>query len=312
LLLHKGQFFSVDIFLSVLLFLTILTSFFATHSYLNRTIESQEVKNDMTLIANSLSSSLVDTGGYPDNWETFDSSNINKNTVPALGLSRNTDGGSLDQDKVNKLVQLNSSYSNLKDILGIKGGGYEFYLKISGLFNLEIINNGGDYSCNGQTINGNVQENGNVAIQDCTVNGNVQVDDGKLKILRSVVTGNVILRNSDLEMAGTNVDGNLQVNEGGIIVVSDSIIDGNLQMTNGGSLYAAGNSIGGNLEAGCSTTVLESTNNDVEGDIDLCNGDGAYEIGIYPGNAENVVIVERYVLLKGNRTKVNLMVWENG
>lgn len=147
MLSHKGQFFSADIMFSVLLFLTILTSFFATHAYLNENIKNQEVKNDMTMITNSLSSLLISTQGYPSNWETF--GNINKNTVPALGLSKNADRWNLDQDKLNKLVQLNSSYNELKEILGIKGAGYEFYMNISTLSNSYII---GIYPANAETV----------------------------------------------------------------------------------------------------------------------------------------------------------------
>ena len=134
----KGQFFSADVMLSILLFLGILTSFFATHAYVNRTIENQEVKNDMTQIASFLSSSFVETGGYPDNWETFkkddllkDKGDKDKKYVFAIGLSKNADGWNLNQKKIDKFVELNSSYDFLKDTLGVKGAGYEFYVSIS-------------------------------------------------------------------------------------------------------------------------------------------------------------------------------------
>ncbi len=146
MLLRKGQFFSADIMLSVFLFLTILTSFFSTHSYLNNIIENQEVKNDMTQIASSLSSVLIETGGYPDNWETFKVSDLledkgdkDKKYVFAFGLSKNADGWNLHQKKIDRFVELNSSYDFLKDNLGIKGSGYEFYVNISTLSKSYVV-----------------------------------------------------------------------------------------------------------------------------------------------------------------------------
>lgn len=138
LLSHKGQFFSADVMLSILIFLTILISFFSTHAYFNRTVENQEVENDMSQIAISLSSLLVETGGYPDNWETFkkddllkDKGDKDKKYVFAIGLSKNADGWNLNQKKIDKFVELNSSYNFLKDTLGVKGAGYEFYANVS-------------------------------------------------------------------------------------------------------------------------------------------------------------------------------------
>ncbi|MBI4158880.1 hypothetical protein HY500_01325 [Candidatus Woesearchaeota archaeon] len=128
---HKAQFFSADLVLSLFLFAAILVSFFVTHGYLNRNIETQEKRNDMTLIASSVSSLLIQNGGYPENWETFDKNDINEHSVSVLGLSKNADGWNLAQAKINKFIQLNSSYDSLKDILGIKGQGYEFYVNIS-------------------------------------------------------------------------------------------------------------------------------------------------------------------------------------
>lgn len=133
----KGQFFSVDLIIAVIIIMITLLVILGANDQINTTIIQKELNNDMLMISSSVSSLLISTSGNPINWEELN--DINSESVYALGLSNNVDGWNLDQAKVDKFVNLNSSYNELKNILGIRGPGYEFYVNISDYTNGFII-----------------------------------------------------------------------------------------------------------------------------------------------------------------------------
>ena len=131
----RGQFFSVDMLIAVVIFGIILISFFSINQYVNRHINNEERKNDLFAIAAYASSSLVETPGNPGEWYTYSNEDIeegkDKKKVHSLGLSRNIDGWNLQQEKIDKMVALNESYDSLKNLLGVKGPGYELFVNVS-------------------------------------------------------------------------------------------------------------------------------------------------------------------------------------
>lgn len=131
----RGQFFSVDMIIAVVIFGIILISFFSINQYVNRHINSEERKNDLFTIAAYASSSLVETPGNPGEWYTYSNKDIeegeDKKKVYSIGLSKNIDGWNLQQEKIDKLVELNESYDSLKNLLGVKGPGYELFVNVS-------------------------------------------------------------------------------------------------------------------------------------------------------------------------------------
>ncbi len=135
-MLRKGQFFSVDLVIGGALFLFILLSVYTAYNGFSLHVRNQELNNDLFAIGYYVSSSLIETSGEPYDWETknYDGGQGGekvKEDIFSLGLSQNRDGWVLDQYKINKFVELNQSYNDVKDVLGVRGPGYELFVNVS-------------------------------------------------------------------------------------------------------------------------------------------------------------------------------------
>jgi hypothetical protein len=147
--MKKGQIFSADlIFASSAFLIVIFLSIWST-TYINQKTNLIDVRNDLDLISENAMSSLVETPGNPDNWETIAFNDFNQSNIFSLGLAKsNTQGNSqnkgnsfgilnqnylvLDWNKIETLSTFNSEkYEVYKTLLGILGPNYEFYLSIN-------------------------------------------------------------------------------------------------------------------------------------------------------------------------------------
>lgn len=146
----KAQIFSLDLIIAVIIFITVIIFISATLDYSNRKINIQENVNDINFVAENAISSLVESEGNPSNWSLINANDFNETTVFSLGLGKslnfNKDDSSiksksmslnkndylnLDSVKIDRLNTLNATkYIEIKNILGVKGSGYEFELII--------------------------------------------------------------------------------------------------------------------------------------------------------------------------------------
>jgi hypothetical protein len=128
-----GQMFSADMLLAIIIFVMILVAVIWLGDFLNEKIRYDENRRMMGISAGYAMSSLVETPGSPDDWENLSAANFNETNVASLGLAEVGYGGwQLDPAKVARLSALGSSkYSELRDILGLRGAGYEYYLTIA-------------------------------------------------------------------------------------------------------------------------------------------------------------------------------------
>ncbi|MAG47606.1 hypothetical protein CL617_03295 [archaeon] len=142
----RGQIFSLDIIIAAITFIIVVILVFQILDYSNNKIIANELESDINLIAENAISVLVEEEGNPNNWSLFDVNDFNTNAIFSLGLSKslnfddldskekgkslasaNVGRNILDQSKIDRLEVLNSTqYDNIKNILGIKGSGYEF------------------------------------------------------------------------------------------------------------------------------------------------------------------------------------------
>jgi hypothetical protein len=129
----EAQLFSADMLLAIIIFVMILVSVMWLSDFLNEKIRYDENRRMMGITAGYAMSSLVETPGSPDNWETFSTSYFNETNVRSLGLADKGYGGwQLDTAKVARLSTLGSSkYDEIRDMIGLRGSGYEYYLTIS-------------------------------------------------------------------------------------------------------------------------------------------------------------------------------------
>ena len=146
----KAQIFSLDLIIAVIIFITVIIFISATLDYSNRKINIQENVNDIDFVAENAISSLVENEGNPSNWSLINVNDFNETNVLSLGFGKslnfNKDDSSvksksmslnkndylnLDSVKIDRLNTLNATkYTEIKNILGIKGSGYEFELII--------------------------------------------------------------------------------------------------------------------------------------------------------------------------------------
>jgi hypothetical protein len=154
----KAQIFSTDLIFALIIFILILLSTTYLWDYSREKITLSEERNDLEIVARNAMSSLLLKEGNPSNWSDLPIESFNKTIIKNLGLAGNisinglnrstssataalVNKGSrvLDESKVSRLVELNDEkYSVYKELLAIKGSGYEFALDIN-------VWNGTDY-----------------------------------------------------------------------------------------------------------------------------------------------------------------------
>ncbi len=114
--MRRGQLWSLDMALSLMIFFSAMISLLAAWNYISLdTVGTQELK-ELQLKSMTLSDSLIRTPGIPADW--------NESTVQVIGLAY--DDNMLDAGKVDEFV--NMSYSKAKSLLSTHP--YEFYFEV--------------------------------------------------------------------------------------------------------------------------------------------------------------------------------------
>jgi len=134
------------------IFVFVLLSSVYAWDYASTKMTEKEERIDLEILARDAITALILTPGIPSNWSSINDENFNRTFVLALGLAENitlsgkdsatraatagsTHRGSriLDPSKVARLVELNNDtyYPLFKELLGIRGSGYEFGLNIN-------------------------------------------------------------------------------------------------------------------------------------------------------------------------------------
>ena len=146
----RGQIFSLDLIIAMLMFIVVIILIFQILDYSNNKIGLEESANDISIIAGNAISSLTETEGNPNNWSLISLNDFNESNVFSLGLAKNSNFNNqdssvkgksmssnnngyivLDKNKISRLSSLNNTkYNEIRNILGIKGPGYEFLLSV--------------------------------------------------------------------------------------------------------------------------------------------------------------------------------------
>lgn len=147
---NKAQFFSVDIVVAILLFITILISSIYIWDYSKEKIFLSEKSNNLNLLARNTLNALVETTGNPSNWSFIAENEFNESNILSLGLLKSSSLNNynqrekarsgalgcnnlaiLDKNKIETLSNYNNTkYETQKKILGLLGPNYNFELQI--------------------------------------------------------------------------------------------------------------------------------------------------------------------------------------
>jgi hypothetical protein len=118
----KGQFFSPDILIAVLVFLLSIFLFLNASTFVFSQVNLYQYRTSVDEIAHATMNSLVSSGGVPVNWNTKDIENIR-----FFGIAKSDN--ILDKNKTLTLIDhLDNNYIETKKILGL--GSFDFKLNI--------------------------------------------------------------------------------------------------------------------------------------------------------------------------------------
>lgn len=128
----KAQIFSVDLIVALITFIIIMIGIAWVWESSREKINLNEQENDMNLISIFALSSLIETPGNPSDWELIDDADFDENNIGSLGFAQDSiSPWNLNYDKILKLYDLREvEYETMKKILGMRGAGYEFNIKL--------------------------------------------------------------------------------------------------------------------------------------------------------------------------------------
>lgn len=115
---RKGQLFSMDASLSMIVFIFILIFLLVVWNLYSNRLEERIQEEEMQLAAIQALDTLTKTWGVPNNWD------LNPANAQALGLKLNP--GSLDNDKVEALRDPSITDTNFAKRLNLERYGYYF------------------------------------------------------------------------------------------------------------------------------------------------------------------------------------------
>ena len=115
--MKKGQVWTFDMALSLMIFFSALISVTLAWNYISGDIIERQGISEMQLKSMTVSDSLIRTSGIPSNW--------NESTVTVLGLAESDNV--LNAAKVSELVSM--SYSKSRSLLDISP--YEYYFEVT-------------------------------------------------------------------------------------------------------------------------------------------------------------------------------------
>lgn len=117
--IFKGQVWSLDFIVSVIVFLSVLIPLFFVWNQINLQNQQELLFEDIERMALSLSDSLVRTGGFPEDW--------NESTVSVIGLA--SGDNILDESKVSSFLSMGAANYNMTRTL--LTGSYDFFFEIT-------------------------------------------------------------------------------------------------------------------------------------------------------------------------------------
>ena len=112
----KGQVWTLDMALSLMIFFAALISVTMAWNFISSDIAEGQEMTEMQLKAMTVSDALIRTPGIPEDW--------NNDTVTVIGLAY--DDNELDSSKVSEFVSM--SYQKSRSLLGIVP--YNFYFEV--------------------------------------------------------------------------------------------------------------------------------------------------------------------------------------
>ncbi|MFH1636823.1 MAG: hypothetical protein ABIB71_00180 [Candidatus Woesearchaeota archaeon] len=124
----RAQAVVTDLFIAIAIFTIVIAILITAYSSYYRRLDDQSHYNDMILSTYYISEALIDSPGYPDNW--------NLTNVSAVGLAG--DYRILSSEKIHNFANL--SYNVSKRLLGL--GDKEFFFQIRGLNGLLLAEHG--------------------------------------------------------------------------------------------------------------------------------------------------------------------------
>ena len=131
---QKGQFFSPDLIIALIVFIIILAFFFVSSHAISVQIDLYYIKNELEEVSHAVVSPMVLFAGEPYDWETKSFSDLNR---VGLVKERNV----LDVEKVDKFIDfLTNNYTELRTKMSL--GKYDFKFELQD-FNGTIIKQGG-------------------------------------------------------------------------------------------------------------------------------------------------------------------------
>ncbi len=141
---RRGQLFSVDLLFALTIFLFALTFSIVFSNQLAVRIEAIESFNHRQDLAHTAMNALLADQGRPANWHKL----ATLATTDSLGLARSRN--LLAPEKVQGLVDANSSYTAMKTILGL--ARYDFQFTITDLNGTRIAVVGTSPDTNSNTV----------------------------------------------------------------------------------------------------------------------------------------------------------------
>jgi len=131
--------------------------------------------------------------------------------------------------------------------------------------NLEVVN-GHRVTITGATVGGNVDVDGGAV----TVNGNIEIKNGAVTITQSIIEGNVMVDGGmgTVTITQSIIDGNIMVDGGMVTVKNGSTVNGNIEIKNGGRIILDDVVINGNFNAEESIFVI-ITGSSFDGNIEI-------------------------------------------
>lgn len=129
---NKSQMFSIDLMISLVFFVIILLSIAWAWEFSREKMSLAERRNNMNLLAMFSLSALIETPGNPTNWSDLENDDFDESTMKSLGFASSAiSPWILDHDKIQKLFELRQTkYETIKNLLGLRGPGYEFNIKV--------------------------------------------------------------------------------------------------------------------------------------------------------------------------------------
>ena len=131
---EKGQFFSPDLIIALIVFIVILAFFFVSSHAMTTQISLYYTKNELEEVAHTVINPLILFGGEPFDWEVQSFNDLNR-----IGLAK--EKNVLDKEKVDRFVEfLESDYNALRTKMSL--GKYDFKFELQD-FNGSIIKEAG-------------------------------------------------------------------------------------------------------------------------------------------------------------------------